>query len=246
MFLRPVIQISAVAILASLASMIGTPIGGHLETRSLAPAVAGLPTVKAGAPKGSRPAGVRGICPATLKLNETTLLFQSQQGTVASSHPTFFWHFATVPPVPIRFRLEDMEAGEMVTEKIFPRPAAGIMAMAVPPGLPELVPGRQYQWSVTLLCNPNSPDANPIALAQVERIQPQPALMQQLQSAVEASDRAQIYAQNQLWYDALATLWVDHQQHPENPTLQQAVLALLQQMGQTEVAEQEQNRRSTN
>lgn len=246
MFLRPVIQISVVTLLSGLGSMAGMLIGGHIETRSPAPAVAGLPTVKAGAPKGSRPAGVRGICPASLKLNETTLLFQNQQGTVASSHPTFFWHFATVPPVPIRFRLENMEDGEMVTEKIFPRPTAGIMAMAVPSSLPGLVPGRKYQWSVTLLCNPNSPNANPIALAQVERIQPQPVLVKQLQSAVKASDRAQIYAQHQLWYEALETLWVDQKQHPENITLQQAVLSLLKQMGQTEVAEQEQSRLSPN
>jgi len=48
-------------------------------------------------------------------------------------------------------------------EKQLQTKVAGVIRLNMPEDLPELVPGREYRWSVELLCNPERPSANPIA-----------------------------------------------------------------------------------
>jgi len=127
--------------------------------------------------------------------------------------------------------------------------------MELPKDLPELVAGRKYGWSVTLVCNPRRPSANPYFYSWIERVAATPALDQQLTAATLPSGnaspetlrkRALIYAQAGLWYNSLADISTAVTANPNNSSVQEDFLDLLAQVGLTEVAKQEQQRLAKN
>jgi len=197
-----------------------------------------------GSPSGSRPSGVRGDCPnaPNRKLGTLqTLLFQKQVGTTVSGRPMFFWYLSADSPVPLRFVLADPDSGEILVKQTIEKPRAGFMQGELPKNQPELKLGQQYQWSVSLLCSRPGSDAssNLAALGYITRVAAPSTLTRQLALARSLQERAQSYAQQGLWYDALATVWTEQQTRPGDRALRETMLSLLTQMGQTEVVKQE-------
>jgi hypothetical protein len=109
----------------------------------------------------------------------------------------------------------------------------------MPNNLPELLVGKEYRWSVTLLCNRDRPSANPFIQTWIERIPTTPSLTQQLAAASSDRDRASIYAQAGLWYDALAAISAAHTANPKDISILEERLLLLDSVGLARVAAQE-------
>lgn len=215
-----------------------------LSLRLGLPSLAGLPGVAPGTPAGSRPTGTRGCGDETRKTSPDllTLLFQSKDGHTVSGRPTFFWYLSANPPVPIRFVLASPEEDEPAIDEIFENPRAGFMQAKLADKQPELVPGRQYIWSVTLLCNRNNTAENPIAQGQIKRVPMPPDLAEKLTQATSQLANATIYANQGFWYDALAIVAAAQAENPKDNTLQDHMLSLLGQMGHSWVVQQEQAR----
>jgi len=213
----------------------------------------------------SQGSGSRG-CEESLQENLVTLLIPSKEyiGQTVSGHPTFFWNLSQPVSVPMKFTLMEPGVAKPLYVKQMDSPKVGIIQMELPKDLPELVAGRKYGWSVTLVCNPRRPSANPYFYSWIERVPATPALEQQLAAATSQTSsprqtlpsgnaspetlrkRALIYAQAGLWYNSLADISTAVTANPNNSSVQEDFLDLLAQVGLTEVAKQEQQRLAKN
>ncbi|MEO1591084.1 MAG: DUF928 domain-containing protein [Cyanobacteria bacterium J06632_22] len=132
---------------------------------------------------------------------------QFEVGLTRATRPEFVWHLpASSQSFPIEFRLLTLDDANRVilvhSEQL--AYAAGFMTYQMPERLPALEPGRRYYWQVIVTCNPNRPSRSLVSTAQFEVISPSAEITQALTTANTNADRATIYANDGLWYDALA------------------------------------------
>ncbi len=211
-------------------------------------------------PRQSQGAGSRG-CEGSLPVDLVTLLIPAKDyiGQTTSGHPTFFWYLSQPVSVPIQFTLVEPGVSEPVFKTQIDSPQPGMIKLQVPKDRPDLVTGRIYKWSVSVLCKERRPSDNVYLQSWIERVPITQALSQQLNSATSTSNsptktlrdlrfaaalryRASIYARSGLWYDALADLSTAQTLNPNEQSLKEDFLSLLDQVGLTEVALQERQR----
>jgi len=172
------------------------------------------------------------------------LLAPPHIGQTVAEQPVLYWWLSQPIKADFLFNLSlsfdstmPMEAAEPLLEvkRALDLPA-GIQALALAEYGAHLQTGRDYQWSVTLLCNEQDPSANPMAMAKLRRV-PDP-LAAEMKRAVP-SDRAYFYAEHSLWYDALQVL-SEQATRVADPRPWRTLRAdLLRQGGLAEVAERE-------
>jgi hypothetical protein len=202
-------------------------------------------------PRQSQGAGSRG-CQQYLPGDLVTLLIPSKDeiAQTRSGHPSFFWHLSKPVSAPIQFTLVEIGVAEPLFVKKIDSPKAGMMQLELPKDRPELVAGRTYSWSVTLVCNARRPSANPYFYSWIERVPTTPEVEQQLAVATSTSnpptqalrERALIYARSGLWYDALAAISAAQTANSNDLSVQEDFLSLLDQVGLQGVANQERQR----
>jgi hypothetical protein len=142
----------------------------------------------------------------------TALVPRSSPGLTQATHPTFLWHLPTLgaSAPPVLFTLESREGHILYRTHLDPHGLApGVVALALPSGVPPLAPGRDYHWSVTLLCDPDDPSANLTVDAWVSRVVPSVAWRRRLEQAPPA-ERTALLAEDGYWYDLLPELTALH------------------------------------
>lgn len=167
----------------------------------------------------------------------TLLAPNDHDGLTTSGHPTFFWHIST--PVSMVFALTEPGVAQPILEQQIQPQQAGVVQLKMPKDSPELSPGREYRWSVTLICNPDRPSANPFIQSWIKRIPAKPELTQQLAAATSDHERALIYAETGFWYDALEAISTAQTANPVDPSILEDRLTLLDQAGLRQVVAQE-------
>ncbi|AFZ18410.1 DUF928 domain-containing protein [Allocoleopsis franciscana] len=214
-------------------------------------------------PRQSQGAGSRGCGEETLGQNLVTLLIPSRDyiGQTISSHPTFSWYLSQPVEVPMQFTLvEDKRGGggKTIWEKKIDSPQQGMIHVEIPKDRPELLPGKTYRWTISLVCNSVQPSANRYFISYIERVPITPALEQKLSatgfnrnslpktipsgSSLEIRDYASLYAESGLWYDAVAALTTAIKQYPKDVLVQDDLFSLFNQVGLGDVAKQERQR----
>ncbi|HAA30849.1 MAG TPA: hypothetical protein DCE56_28080 [Cyanobacteria bacterium UBA8553] len=221
-------------------------------------------------PRTSQGAGSRGGCEQSSIPAEdlVTLLIPSKDyiGQTTSSHPSFFWYLSESVSVPMQFTLRESGVSKPLYQKQLDSPRPGIIQLEIPKDRNGLVPGKSYGWSVTLVCNAKRPSVNPFFYSWIERVPTTPALEQKLAMANPNSnalnqmrlsekssgdrhsllktmrERASIYAQAGLWFDALASLSKAQSVNSSESFVREDFLSLLNQVGLTEVVKQERQR----
>ena len=186
-----------------------------------------------GIPKRTQGSGSRG-CPQSIPVSLNLLVPNDHVGQTVSGRPTFFWYVSEPTSVPVEFAL--VESG--VTQPLFVQQMepqkAGIVKLAIPENVAELVPGRKYRWSVTLICNEERPSSDIFIQSWVKRVPATAELAQQLATVVSDRDRATIYARAGLWYDALAAISTAQTANPQDPAIHGNFISLLEQGGLNE------------
>lgn len=148
--------------------------------------------------------GSRGCADANLAKAKLRLLAPKDHiGQSVSGYPTFFWYIVTKSPIKVNFVLVDPEKIEPIIEVQQNMSETGIGRFQLPHNIPELEQGKSYRWVVSLVCNEKKPSQNIYAYSWLERVPQTTALKQQL-ALHNTSSRAAIYAQQGIWYDALA------------------------------------------
>lgn len=185
---------------------------------------------------GSR--GCTNLAPVSLSL----LTPKDHIARTVSAHPTFLWHVSDATTAPIVFTLTERGASQPIFQKQLTADRAGIMRLEIPETAPGLIEGKEYRWTVTLVCSEKRPSENVYARAWIERVATPSGLEQKLASANSEGDRAAIYAQSGLWYDAVAALDKTRTANPGETQASNLFVTLLEQVGLNQVATLERQR----
>lgn len=137
----------------------------------------------------------------------TALAPYSHRGQTVSSHPTFVWFVPDSDNFPVDFQLHeyDEQGNRTLKYQVELDSTPGIMQLSLPLDKPGLSVGKAYRWQVAILCDLNHPSKDIIVRAELDVVTPTPELEAALNAANNSMERANIYADFGLWYDAIAT-----------------------------------------
>ena len=137
----------------------------------------------------------------------TVLASQNYVGRTISQHPTFAWF---VPrdsaSKSMQFTIYEWVPGGKPKE-------VRKMSLQSSPGIMKLSPfsdselglqlGKEYLWQVVIHCDPDNPSGDLVSEANIEVVGIPAAVQSELNTAVNSAQKANIYAQAGLWYNAL-------------------------------------------
>ena len=200
---------------------------------------------KRGAPESTQGTGSRGNL-EELPITLTLLIPNDHTGRTTSGHPSFFWYMSEAPEFPAEFALVEPGQTKPLFVQQIATPKAGMIQVEMPKDLPELVVGRKYRWSVSLIRNSKRRSNDVFVQGWIERMPTTPELTKQLATATSKEQQAAVYAKAGLWYDALATISQAQAEKPTDKSILEERLSLLEQVGQTQVVKQERQRVTSN
>jgi tetratricopeptide (TPR) repeat protein len=151
-----------------------------------------------------------------------------QLGLTSLAQPTLLFYIPPTSAQTLQVRLED-SAGAVLYEKTLKTPKKSGFAgfnFAEFKDSPSLKPETTYQWTFTLQCNPQDTSADVTVSGMIRRINLNPILESQLKN-MSNRDRATLYANNGLWYDAVKALDQARQSNPTDTRLAEDWSALL-------------------
>jgi hypothetical protein len=158
-------------------------------------------------------------------------------GLTIAGQPVLYWYLSKPTTSPIIFVLVDTSSVEVVHDvTLSPQPQPGVQLIRLTDLGIILEPNVQYRWYITVVTDGQSPSRDIVSGGMIERIRPESIL-----SPVPASDgtiaAVRFYAENGLWYDALASISDLISSAPKDRLLRRQRAALLQQVGLQEPAE---------
>ena len=207
-------------------------IGRTLEFSSKASAqisqvyIPGTNDKKASRTKGSGARGCDLISATDLQL----LTPNDHVATTVSSHPTFFWSISNTS-LPVRFTLVEPGVAKPIMERKFTVTRPGIVGVKLPSDLPGLKLGKEYRWTVSIVCNEERPSENTYAYSWIERVAVTPRLAQDLEGVNIQTQRSLVYARSGIWYEALLSSYMSYKAHPQDKIALWYFSRLLNQIG---------------
>jgi hypothetical protein len=190
------------------------------------PPLRGAPAVRIDG--GSRGSGVSLIALNVLAPDHTGLTVQEQ--------PSLFWYQSELADVPfVLTLLVDKQAKPVLEVKLPDAKRAGIQRLKLSDYRVTLSPGVEYEWVVALVVDPESRSKDVVASGSIQRVEPSAGLSARLANSSK-TDRPYIYAEEGIWYDALAELSNLLETQPDNASLRAERAALLEQGGITNAA----------
>lgn len=186
------ILIGSVGIILTFISLFFGELHLAAQTENLPPTKPRTQTRKSG--------GTRGRCIDSD--NRIVLIVPENQKSLSPvprttlSHPTFFWHIAQKTPLPVKFTL--VEPGRTIYTKELNLDKSGLVGLTLPETVPPLEIGKEYRWTVSVICSRQNPSQNPYTQTWVKRVS--------LSSMVETEEKlgCHTYEKAEIWYDALA------------------------------------------
>ncbi len=131
--------------------------------------------------------------------------------TTVSTHPTFYWYISATS-LPVRFTLVEPEVSKPVADRRFLVTRPGVVGVKLPSDVPGLVAGKEYRWTVAIVCDEDRPSANIYAYSWISRVAATPELKSKLAKVSSNSqNRSLVYAQSGIWYDALSSSIIDYE-----------------------------------
>ena len=166
----------------------------------------------------------------------TPTTLESVYGLTVAERPTF-WFYVPYPLTssrPLEFVLQD-EKGNEVYQTQFTESGTvpGVVGLQLPPTVDPLEVGKRYQWFFLIYCNPEEPT---FVEGWVERVELNPTLKNQLDQATTPQQKAAVYAEAGVWFEALTILAELRRQKPNDQALNAQWLELLQSVGLEAIA----------
>jgi hypothetical protein len=157
-------------------------------------------------------------------------------GHTLRASPTLYWYSSMETDARVAFVLADTVSVDPALEVTLASPVpAGIHAVRLEDHGVLLEPGTEYRWFVTISAVDGDPSAGIVTRGSIERVAPSVELETRLEAA-EPGERGRIYAEQGLWYDALAFISEGIGREPEDARLRELRAELLGQAGLREAA----------
>jgi len=202
------------------------------------PPVAGRPLVykppRIGKPAQTVGGGSRG---SSDKVPVLFVVVPDHVGQTLSSQPSLFYFIDQVPDpsIQIEFTLLDEDGEEPLVAKRLPAPtSAGVHRIRLADEDVELKTGTEYEWSIALILDPDQRSKDIVATGWIDRVEGSGQLLARLESG--AYRPAALYAEEGLWYDALAAVSDEIDRNPDDAALKRQRADLMRQVGLTEAA----------
>ena len=169
------------------------------------------------------------------KLPSLYVLAPNHTALTTSEQPSLFWY--QTGPAKTRFELT-------LTEPKNPKPLlkvstdkadGGIHRVSLAKQNVTLKPGVSYKWTIAWVPDPANRSQDVIASGTIQCIKPDAKLTAALADA-KGLDKAAVYAQHGIWYEALETVSNEIDAAPKDKDLHAQRAALLQQAGLKEAA----------
>jgi len=189
-----------------------------------------------GAPGGRVGGGTRGIGDEVITLfalapNHVALTTQEQ--------PTLYWFVSNETKHPIEVTLIIEEAAQPLLEKKLPLPIQpGIHAIRLKDFNLHLLKATQYRWFVALVPDPDRRSKDILAGGIIECIEVPETVRVKL-SQSDKQNIPHIYAESGIWYDTIMAISELIEANPNDMNLRKQRIALLEQVGLSQVAQYE-------
>lgn len=170
-------------------------------------------------PKGSSGAGSRD----GLKCSEDTqsirpLMPKRNYGLTFAEHPTIFISLPKTSAQQVVLTFQD-EAGKYYQRAFLPITAdEQIVSFTLPDDKPPLEVGKNYQWSLILVCGKTVQPDDPVVRGWVQRVAKTPKIESELRQK-SLIEQAEWYANKGYWYDMLRVIVEARRSHPDNAQL---------------------------
>lgn len=184
-------------------------------------------------PQRTEGSGSRG-CSKGEEVTLRLIVPSTHTATTTTSHPTLLWYVSS-SLLPLRFTLVEPGVAQPVYEKQLNITSPGIVRLEVPKNSPGLATGKEYRWTVSVICNVKRPSENTNAYAWIKRIPKTPELKQNLEGK-KKQQQAAVYAQRGIWYDTVACLLEALVAQPNNTKIHENLLLILRKNGLSEIA----------
>ncbi len=183
-------------------------------------------------------------CPNGLFGSISLLVPSDHIGLTVSAHPTFSWYVSAVPSTLMQFALVEPGVSKPILVKQLKVNKPGIIQLDLPEQLPLSI-DKEYRWTVSLICNIKRPSQNIYVRSRIQRVSVKALEMPEFtgnpsnnlaEISTTMRDRAILYGQSGIWYDAVSALSKAYLTNPQEPLNVKYLRALLNQVGLTSVA----------
>ncbi|MFP4008142.1 MAG: DUF928 domain-containing protein [Spirulinaceae cyanobacterium] len=178
------------------------------------------PTADRGAPSRSTGGGTRqgascGVAVEESLTNKLTALAPSNNViTTVAANPSIYVHVPSFPGKEALFRVIDRDREEVIYEKSFTLTGeSGFLKLNLPDEV-ELAPNIKYEWGFFVLCDLDDPEQDQGVEGWIERVPMDTALQAQLEGMAMSLDKAQVYAENEVWSETLEILLGRRDEYP--------------------------------
>lgn len=189
-----------------------------------------------GAPQVRVGGGTRGLATGDARGLNVAVIAPDHTGLAATAQPDLFWFVSRPVASPVEFVLTDVDAVDPLVEKQLPPPSrAGIQRISLADLGATLLPGKEYQWSVSLVKDAKARSQDTMAAGKVKWVAP-PAALQARVAGVPADRAYATFADAGYWYDAISRLRGRLAADPANAELIAVQASFLDQVGLVDVA----------
>lgn len=217
-------QITALALLVIAAPLSGTLIGVTIASD--------LPTYKPpsrGAPSTRVGGGTRSMPPAARQI---VVFAPDHTGLTTRAQPSLYWYLSKPATTRVEITSINRQAENLLLGLSVASPSsAGVQKLDLANHGVRLQPGVQYRWHVSLALDPLQRSNS----GAIERIEASPELAKRLQATPRAG-QGTVYAEEGIWYDAMASIGDLIEQFPNDAALRTQRASLLEQIGLKEAA----------
>lgn len=207
------------------------------------------PPIGIGAPIRTEGGGTRSgntgnkSCPLVSGKPLTALVPSDRFGVTVAPYPTFFVYMpaASSPasPLSVEFDLRDRNDNVIYKSTFKSSGKPGVLTLTLPSqaGLPPLAIGQDYKWSFSVICRSDERSQDMTVEGWVRRVELNSALKNQLRQA-SLPQQVELYAQAEIWQDALATLVQLRRDNPNNAAIKANWERLLSSAGLNNIAKE--------
>jgi Domain of Unknown Function (DUF928) len=168
----------------------------------------------------------------------TPLLPNTNLGLTVAERPTFFVYVPQTTAKEASFSLQDESQNLIYRTKVALPSTGGVVSISLPKTATALEVGKDYKWVVEIHCLADLDPDNPLVNGWVRRTQVNPALADKLKQAKTSVERAEVYSEAGIWYEAIASMADARRSQPQDSRLAQSWEQLLTSVGLEAIATQ--------
>lgn len=143
------------------------------------------------------------------------LMPKRNYGLTLEAHPSIYIDLSNTSAQQVVLSFQD-EAGQSYQRAFLPIPSrTGIVGFSLPDTNPPLAIGKNYKWSLTVVCGKSVQPDDPLFVGWVQRVTRSPDIERELEQK-SATEQAAWYAARGYWYDMLTAMIQAKQAHPRD------------------------------